>query len=301
METIQSLFNLRQPNAPQVRLGDLISNTKIGVEVEVENLPNPPYVNGWKCTRDGSLRNNGVEYVFKGPVGGLSACNRLASLQNTLFETECVHTLRTSVHVHVDARDMTWHQVKELLILYAIVEPYLFSICGTERADNIYALSLYRGQHQVSQLCDILEGGHELINRRWTKYTALNLTALSTFGSLEFRGHHGTCSKDVLVNWINHLLKLKEYVMNPRTSVTHFPNMMSSQGPHAVLSAIFGEDLVNANISQFVGIEDVMYESIWIAENLIHNSPMLYHHNEIKRNNNGHSQLEKVKDKLCAV
>lgn len=301
METIQSLFNLNPPQSPQVKLGSLVNNTKIGVEIEVENLADPPPINGWKFVRDGSLRNNGVEYVFRNPIGGMSACNRLTNLEDKLSETSFLHSLRTSVHVHVDARDMTWDQVKKLLVAYAIAEPYLFSVCGAHRADNIYALSLYRGQHQVSQLCDILEDGHTSINQKWTKYTALNLTALSTFGSLEFRGHSGTCSADVLINWINHLLKLKEYALSPETSVDHLPHMMSSQGPHAVLSAIFGENLVNANISQFVGIEDVMYESTWIAENLIHHSKMNYHHNKMIANNDGQTQLEKVKDKLCAV
>ena len=299
--TIQSLYNLNPPAAPQKRLGDLVSTTKIGVEVEVEGMDRIPSINGWRSTRDGSLRGGGVEYVFRGPIGGLSACNRLQALEATLSEYQPVFSMRTSVHVHVDSRDLTWAQVCDLVILYAIVEPYLFAICGSERADNIYAMSLYRGQHQVSQLCDIIRLGHRSVDSMWTKYTALNLTALETFGSLEFRGHKGTCSKPVLVNWINHLLALKEFTVDETKSVTHLPRLLSTHGPHALLSAIFGERLVNDNISRVYEVEETLYESVWVAEDIIHHRPMVYHEREIIENNQGRTQLEKVRDKLCVV
>lgn len=297
--TIQSLFNLRPPSAPQVRLGDLITNTKIGIEVEVEGMEVPPKVSGWRRILDGSLRNHGVEYVFQGPVGGLSACNRLKSLESSLAEKQPVFSLRTSVHVHLDVRDMTWTQVQKLILVYAMVEPYLFALCGQEREDNIYSMSLYRGQHQVSQLCDIFRLGPEAINIMWTKYTALNLTSIPAFGSLEFRGHRGTCSKDVIVNWVNHILALKEYAIDPTKLVDHLPRQLSTSGSHTLLSSIFGERLVNNNI--WPHCSDALYESMWVAEDIIHHSPMIHGHHLIIENNQGSTQLDKVRDKLCVV
>ncbi|MGL6130033.1 MAG: hypothetical protein ACRCZ9_00275, partial [Fusobacteriaceae bacterium] len=43
-----------------------------GVEIELENLSNVSQLNSefWVVTTDGSLRNNGREFVFNGPRGG---------------------------------------------------------------------------------------------------------------------------------------------------------------------------------------------------------------------------------------
>ena len=302
MDTIQSIFGLSPVTKPQIRLGDLVSTTQIGVEVEVENVIDPPSIPGWRCIPDGSLRNHGVEYVFRGPIGGMSACTRLTQLEAKLGAvTNKDFSVRTSVHVHMDAREMSWKQVSDLVILYAMVEPYLFSICGKERADSIYALSLFRGQQQVSKLCDIIRLGPARIAQYWTKYSAINLLSLTRFGSIEFRGHSGTCNKDKLVNWINHLLYLKKYVMDSDNSLDTLPSLMSCNGSVALLSAIFGERLVSANISHAHEASETLYESMWVAEDILHHNTMITNQLEIIQQNQGQTQLEKVKEKLCAV
>ena len=301
--TIQSLWRLKPMTAPQVRLGDLVSTTKIGVEVEIENMRGAPSIPGWNLTHDGSLRNGGVEYVFSSPIGGSSACTRLSKLEESLNEIPTkTFGPRTSVHIHVDVRDLTWEQACKMIVLYAMVEPYLFSICGQERDENIYSLSLYRGQDQVSRLNDLIQQGPAALSgNQWAKYSSINLLAIPTFGSLEFRGHKGTCSKDVLVNWINHLLSLKMYVLDESKDIGDLPQILSQHGHNALLAEIFGQKLVVANLKSVNRVRSLIYEGVWVAEDL------LYHTNFREADKNlveslltdGSNQMNKLRNKLC--
>ena len=301
--TIQSLYNLRQQEEPQTRLGAMVSTTRIGVEVEVENLPERPSVAGWRCISDGSLRNEGAEYVFRGPTGGLTAEVRLRKLEKVLSEYPMKDfSVRTSVHVHMDVRDMTWNQVCDMMVLYAIVEPYLFSICGQEREESIYALSLYRGQGQVKTLRNLIQSGAGArIGRFWSKYSAVNLLSLESFGSVEFRGHRGTSDANVLINWINHLLSLREFVMNPDNDIKDLPRLMSQEGITPMLVKVFGQSLVRKNMRNIAGVAEKLHESVWVAEDLIYDPEIRKNGVKILEETRGSNQLEKLRDKLCAV
>lgn len=300
--TIQDLFRLPDIGVTQKSNGNLVSNTKIGIEVEVEGVSEPPHIPGWRAIQDGSLRNNGIEYVFNAPIGGKAAETRINKLHEGLSDIDKDFSIRTSVHVHMDARDMTWKQVCDLVTLYAITEPYLFAVCGQEREESIYALSLYRGQQQVDNLSRIIRLGPEALNERlWTKYSAVNLLSLRSLGSLEFRGHEGTCDKDVLINWVNHLLSLKKFVMNPENSVASLPVLLSAQGLTPFLRKIFGDSLIRKNLRRVAQVADKIYHGVWVAEDIIHDSAIRNFQHELLEKYRGTTQMEKIKDKLCAV
>jgi hypothetical protein len=300
--TIQSLFATREQQTPQVLLGDLINTTKIGIEVEVENITVDAPIKGWRCIGDGSLRDNGVEYVFKGPVGGLSATRRLDSLCETLSAMPDIRfSHRTSVHVHVDVRDMTWNELIKYVILYAMIEPYLFAVCGKERDEGIYSLSLYRGKDQVSKLSAIARLGPDALRseRYWSKYSSVNLLSVPQFGSLEFRGHEGTADRSRLINWVNHLLKLKEYAISDSNKLTGLPKVLSNHGPMFMLREILGDDLINSNISSATSVLQEVYEGVSIAEDLLYDMRFRSASESIRQTNNGFNQLEKIRDRIC--
>jgi len=299
MDTIQFHYSHNSADPETTRLGGLISGTRIGVEVEIEDMPLAPKIPGWRCIPDGSLRNNGVEYVFNGPIGGAGAVSRLNKLEAGL-EGQGTFGPRTSVHVHMDARDMLWSNVCDLVTLYAMVEPYLFSLCGQEREESIYALSLYRGEKQITDLVHIFREGPLALNSRvWSKYSAINLLSLSERGAIEFRGHSGTSNTTVLCNWINHILALKAFVHHPDKNLSDLPKMLSTDGPMAMLREVFG-DLVNSNREHVLYSEQKLYHGVWVAEELLFHSRMRQVQSMIRENNSGQKQLLKLKDKLCA-
>lgn len=304
--TIQSLWQHSEAvpyKNDKTKTGALLSNTRVGVEVEVEQMQRMISVPGWRCTTDGSLRENGVEFVFKGPIGGAGACRRLVALDKALTSIPQKNfSARTSVHVHVDVRDMTWNELLNLVILYAMVEPYLFSVCGQERDESIYSLSLYRGQDQVSKLINLIENGPEfLTSRNWTKYSSVNLLSVINFGSLEFRGHRGTCDSSTLINWINHLLSLKMWVQMYSNNLSDLPKLLSTSGHIAMLREVFGDKLLVPNIKAANRVRSKIYEGVWVAEDIIHHTKMNTTHRNLIESLQGGNQLDKIKDKLCAV
>ena len=89
-------------------------NYIFGIEVEVEHVPNPR-IDGttyWTMTTDGSLRNDGVEFVSL-PIRMDQIEGALKQLQTNL-PNDHEFSPRTSVHVHMNVRDMTITQINNL-------------------------------------------------------------------------------------------------------------------------------------------------------------------------------------------
>ena len=124
-----------------------------GIEVEIEQVPSLDLVGVktindnryhiWNNVEDGSLRNNGREFVSI-PMLGSDAEYCLNLLKTHLEKNPRTmgyeFTSRTSVHVHVNAQDMTPAQVRTLLLAYIVVEPLLYKFCSGRRHKNIFCV-----------------------------------------------------------------------------------------------------------------------------------------------------------------
>ena len=227
----------------------LASNTAIGVEIELERCERYPELPGWRVIGDGSLRENGVEFVFNGPAGGESAVERLEAFRNHVSRKRKPYfcSERTSIHVHMNVLDLEVSQLKQLLRLYLLMEPYIFSLCGEGRADNIYSLAVYEGLEQINALSLLLETNnlaryhHLLHDGALTKYSGMNLTCLHSFGTLEFRGHEGTTDTDRIYLLINTLLRLKEAVVTDNICAEDLLDLVHIEEPDAIFTRVFGD------------------------------------------------------------
>jgi hypothetical protein len=213
---------------PQYSLVD--SKTNVGIEVEVENISssNGIIVNDtksdylWRNVEDGSLRNNGREFVSI-PVRGENIEFALAALNAHLTKAKtCVNhefSDRTSVHVHVDYSDLRVQDVATLLLVYHMVEPILYNYAGGDRDVNIFTVPLLDTIMFDSPLNAMWQhptSGTNLdrLVRSWTKYTGLNMSPLRSYGTIEFRHMHGNCDVRNLMVWINALLQLRTYAVS---------------------------------------------------------------------------------------
>lgn len=210
-----------------------VSDHYIGIEIEAENInvnlgSLSNILSYWSVVTDGSLRNNGAEFIT-GKLRGKDIENALHELNDvfTEYELEPEYSHRTSVHIHADMRGLTLSSLQKVLLCYGVVEPYLFKYIGKDRTNNPYCIPWYKSnetlsvvngivnleQKNVDSLRDILSMGN--------KYSALNISAIRDKGSIEFRHHYGTHNPDTLINWISTILSLidnikqydKEYVV----------------------------------------------------------------------------------------
>jgi len=205
---IHSKFNnlTRTDRGPHIPTESLVnSNVYLGIEVEAEfkNRYIPPFLSSplVYSEHDGSLRN-GSEYLFTRPLKGSCVTDALNGIGKIASMSECVSTYRCSTHVHLNATDLTLRDIYHVLMVYALVEPTLSRLYRETRQNNPFAFSmdsLLTSYFDVERLLKTAKaaanGGRRLALEEeacnsyayFDKYSSLNLTSLSTYGSLEFR------------------------------------------------------------------------------------------------------------------
>ena len=186
-------------------------HTLVGIEIEVENLLgfNYPVEYYWNIKEDHSLRNNGREFVSI-PLRTNQVEFAIDYLNQHLANYQPDFSNRTSVHVHLNVRDMTKSQLLSLVVYYCLFEKHFFNFAGSKREESIFCVPLYKTiqDYTISSLFGVIT--------QWHKYNALNLGTvigaygLPCYGTVEFRHLYGTNNKEIIINWINQILCLKQ-------------------------------------------------------------------------------------------
>lgn len=201
----------------------------LGIEVELEDtgvLSSKNY-RYWHVTGDGSLRRQGAEFIFKVPLAGEAITSALSELHEAISNYGGSGTSRTSVHVHMDVRDITPEHLYGLLCLYVLYERVLYSLGGPKRYYNNNCIPVASNEHFLETMFCISnytkykepKATFERIVNRCGKYSGLNLLSLTVHqntpegfadrGSIEFRMHEGTSQVSRITKWCQVLLRLK--------------------------------------------------------------------------------------------
>lgn len=208
MSTVNQLLGVAHPDVYSIRKLLTDPNTGsdptlvYGVELEIEGITEGHgSVIGIRMDTDGSLRNNGREFITK-PM----RFRELAYCLNNLFVrnkfTEDNYSERCSVHVHANCTDLTKDQLSTVLLIYQVFERVLFNFAGGERDKNIFCVPWYETNLTQGIVNSLITQGPEAL-RRWQKYTAVNLLPLFTYGTIEFRHMPGTNNLEKILNWVN--------------------------------------------------------------------------------------------------
>lgn len=187
-------------------------HTYFGIEVEAENIKTMllKVPGSWKVVEDGSLKVEGMEFVTV-PIKLMYLeveLNRLFSaIPNASFSP------RTSIHAHMNVRDLTMKELELFLILYMVFEKCLYAISG-DRFTNNYCVPIYEAPYLARHFLTALAS--DTIKSNWSKYHGLNLTpiwgesdASACIGTAEFRHMQGTNSVTSIMNWCDILSCLK--------------------------------------------------------------------------------------------
>jgi len=187
-----------------------------GIEVEVEGQDLPYNAHGnWKVDgNEGSLRDGGLEYIFKRPLSYAGSIKQLHLLKKYFKDNRSkpVFSQRTSVHVHVNVSDLYFNHMCNFIFLALLFEGNLSHFCGESRKGNPFCITgkfaegVYEGVSKIFESKKLLQRGDEQIYR----YGFINLASITKYGSVEFRGMYGTLDIPVLDEWISMLKKLRE-------------------------------------------------------------------------------------------
>lgn len=243
MSTVGSLSG-HEPDITSLVTHPMIVGTgKVGIEVELENVQHAR-MTYWNAISDHSLRNSGVEFVMKQPLGGRDLQQAIFELDTTLYSMEPDASWRCSTHIHLDVRDMTVPQLKKFILTYTALERIIFQCSGLQRWDNVFCPSFGFAQGQISKLSrlwnrndrDFLRGLDTSESYRdRDKYSSLNFLPIRRQGSVEFRGSEAKFRKGQLLRLANRTLSIREFALSFEGSEVDLVNHISNTHPSKVL------------------------------------------------------------------
>jgi len=225
-QTLQYYLN---KGTPRPRSGRKLKNSElIGIEVELEGLPEAPYIDKWVKHSDDSLKLHGIEYTLL-----VWHEHALANLQNLFDNIRPSISARCSVHVHVNALDMTIENIKTFVLYYLVFERALYNYSG-KRWKNIFCVPLNTWFFELNEL------DFDSITN-WSKYSGLNLGASKLHGTLEFRQMTGNTNPMYINTWVNMIVDLKKFVMKTsyEQAVSDILTMNSTSAYWNLVSKIF--------------------------------------------------------------
>jgi len=260
----------------------MVSDSFVGIEVEVEGIRtrDSSFI-FWSGKEDGSLRNGGREYVTH-PIPAIYAPEALEELQEFLTTRNPNHvfTNRTSIHIHLNVRDLSFKQLHAFSLVYVLVEKAFYRFAGRDRYKNIFCvphadsidyqtvakLMDYAKDEDALSIDDFIAIRNEF--DRCRRYVGFNVKSVVPFGTVEFRHLRGTMDKEVITTWINLILSIKKYVMEtPYDNIIDTIHSINTTSQYEqLLSRIFGEHKIDI---MYEGIEKDMYSALlYIKETL---------------------------------
>lgn len=205
MKTVMQWFNLPRKYKTD---GD------VGIEIEVEGERLPKLDKYWKNEHDGSLRGpENIEYVLERPMSLKDAriALKYLSVQYNKHDSNVHDSVRAGVHVHINVQDLNIIELYNFMTLYIILEEVLVKHCGQYREGNLFCLRTCDADYLLAQLqnaaCD--KNFRSLVTDQ-LRYASMNVKALGTYGSLEFRAMRGTRDLELIYNWAALLFNLRE-------------------------------------------------------------------------------------------
>jgi hypothetical protein len=214
----------------------------IGLEIEVEgrNLPKAIFQN-WTVHNDGSLRGeDNCEYVLREPQSRKNIEKSLDYLEELFKANAAVidpESDRTSVHVHLNVQGKTWTELFTFWSLFTVIEDLSYELCGTERRGNLFCLRVKDCEGMIHSVVNSIERDETPFYNGEYRYAGCNMQSINKFGSIEFRGMHGTVDKREILDWIDFLiccLKASEKFDNPHEVVKRF----SQVGPSSFMTGL---------------------------------------------------------------
>ena len=218
----------------------------VGIEVEVEAdspLPEDGHPTIWASERDGSLRGYCREYITKGPLPIGAVREEISTLYDHLKDSDIVDSFRAGVHIHVNCQDLTVEQVLNFTCVYYSLEDALMKFCGELREGNHFCLRLKDAEFPLHMLMSVADTGDiDYLRTDNLRYSAMNLRALTIYGSLEFRGMETTSTFSKIPEWAEILVKIRDYSasLSRREAIAY---EISAQGPENWVRDILGDEL----------------------------------------------------------
>lgn len=233
---------------PTIESSVFVTDSLVGVEIEVEGMSHVN-LSSWNTVAEHSVR--GFELVLRQPMRKFELSAALEELNDVTWSSRAFSE-RTSVHVHIDIRDMTFDQLMNFITLSAMFEKVLYNYVDSSRTANHFCWAMSDCEQMVQSLRELNTAAlrrresdiYNMLRHTFSlgsyKYAGINLASISRYGSLEFRMHHGTADTKELIRWINILLKIKEYAMGEERTPSNILSTKQNAGIDSIFLDVLG-------------------------------------------------------------
>jgi hypothetical protein len=214
----------RKVSVEQLLIGmpvaQVVEGPAVGIEIEIENVQawptNPSFQGYWNIIQDGSLRNNGREFVSH-PLPLDSVPTALDMFYGAWGRYNYHAHMRCGIHFHFNCRHMMFDDLAGIFATYAIVEPALYQFCGELREENIYCVPWYRSPSEADLIAKALsetKNGYMYARnqlRETCKYSGLYAGPLARLGTIEFRQAPTWEDRQRTLDWFSLTRRVYDY------------------------------------------------------------------------------------------
>lgn len=218
---------------------------KVGVEVEVEGVARNPRPGPlWEYHEDHSLRNGGMEFTTRGGLVGEELVNAVEHIVDFCLKQKYSPGYpRAGIHLHIDVTDMNEkhpRQLANMMLSYILFEEAMFRFAGEWRKSCGFCEPLAVSQYDMPALSTLLYKWDKLVWDRalFSKYQAVNVLPLETFGTLEFRHLPTEFDAKRILQWINMCLSFKRFAIQSDVDPV---DVLLMDGERALTDAVFGD------------------------------------------------------------
>jgi len=223
----------------------------VGIEVEVEGWKKTiPSLHLWECREDGSLKDSGREFVSI-ILSGVLIDYALRDLEDVFkWHGDLKWSHRTSIHVHVNLKELPVLKLKWLIAYYALTEPYWYMMCDEKRLGNSFCFPVCSMNPR-----SVVPG------KNWPKYCGLNLgSSLTTFNTVEFRQMHGHEDFALYRKWIKRICEFIDYIHNTPAKILRIQMETYLMSGKIGFKEVFGGSLPE-------NVDKVIYDNAkWVAD-----------------------------------
>lgn len=225
---------------------------------ETEDGSNHP--NEFRPVHDGSIErgNNGsgVEWVMRTPSNGDDLYNKVSNLTSYLDNSFSINR-SCGLHVHIDARDCDWRQLKHILLLGKSVQDVIYKMLPPSRDNGRWCRRIPMSRPDILAIesnDDFIEAWYNswdvspsMEKYNDSRYCGMNMHSRIINGSVEFRYHSGTINQDKILNWI----KICTAIVDTGIRICY----QSTDESSAIISTITERDLTYNEFFKFLRLD----------------------------------------------
>ena len=171
--------------------------------------------NNWRVVHDGSIDSGdgvGREFITRGGLSGDELYQSIDNITTDLKRIGWSVNRSCGMHIHIDARDLKWREIKYILAVSKLSEQIIYKMLPDSRRNSRWCKRIPMTMGHIMDICDDQDfidtwyqafdtyPSYEKYND--ARYCGVNMHSRIIHGSIEFRHHSGTLDSKKIINWI---------------------------------------------------------------------------------------------------